>query len=817
MALSISTLESETKDYKEFKVSQSQLYDNLRKKYKNDGLHIVITLSRKGPKIIECCPPEKRIEGLFMVTEFAIPFLMMKLKRGIKYHIIIVDDAVYYGSTLRNLIKELQTYKRILGLDFDIEAIVALIDKDAPKMPNIPLFGRIGYREGFGHYFVKSLMSQFRELHRCMEVEFPIITYEFDKIVDIDSVSGALKNYFSQVYINEYPEEKIITVLLPDDVYQFCKFRVYAENNNLHFAFMSPYNLPHDTIKLTHIMESMDSQYKKIWSDIISPLFDRIIYDTIENELLRNRDRSIIVLANFIFSFHTFIRNRQTLENMLQGIDNKFKDYKLPEHAIFLLTGDNVISKEIHTQLLEDAKSYKDNQLGNIFLQIPNDHQLYEEEFSPPQEERNVLVSHNVHMIRNSKSVEESISAIVFNQNLFMDRWNRYGMPIFERHLWYGYTHDILATLVKRNARHQIKDSLQKELHKSLDERIDQGCVVPQYITDPKTKQWVRVFRPGENEDLLLSHLGRFVIHIYNIINKNLNLGFVPLSILENVLIIIYMRFWENGLKEQFMFNIRLKEGKLVLPEDDNIEEHDILTYLKKMYILEISNEDEVTIAPRISSLEFLSNTTINIKIQDDINNLVNEDIFTKFKRWNINYRYSDSFFNYYLNENYLEDIFKRLVENHIKKLLEILTQIITEKKEKINNEEEDTLLESYYVITKYKVHPKFIDSIDEKEDYKYLFPYNHFVKYQHQFEVMILLINLIIGIYYFKNVEDIKEYLLDDNTHRILQMPEMNDIRKYIEELINAKSEQKILNSYQFPILMLNVLKKYCTDEERN
>ena len=66
-----------------------------------------------------------------------------------------------------------------------------------------------------------------------------------------------------------------------------------------------------------------------------------------------------------------------------------------------------------------------------------------------------------------------------------------------------------LTAFVHRYGAFKIEEpeKFQTELHSWIDNRIDNGCIVPQYIVDSASSTWMRVFRPGENEDLLLSHL----------------------------------------------------------------------------------------------------------------------------------------------------------------------------------------------------------------------------------------------------------------------------------------------------------------------
>ena len=91
------------KDKIDFGLALKQLHDDLLRDYNSDIPCVVVSLSRKGPKILEIVFSEKELQRFDIITEIALPFFfLMRKHEQRQYHVYVVDDAVYYGSTLLN-------------------------------------------------------------------------------------------------------------------------------------------------------------------------------------------------------------------------------------------------------------------------------------------------------------------------------------------------------------------------------------------------------------------------------------------------------------------------------------------------------------------------------------------------------------------------------------------------------------------------------------------------------------------------------------------------------------------------------------------
>lgn len=106
---------------------------------------IVIALSRKGPRLLEYLRKEKGLKEFPVITEHSLPFLFDQISREStkEYRIFIVDDAVYYGSTVLALKDEIESYIKMFALTnrVKIQGIYTCIkDKDSLDFGSIPVY-----------------------------------------------------------------------------------------------------------------------------------------------------------------------------------------------------------------------------------------------------------------------------------------------------------------------------------------------------------------------------------------------------------------------------------------------------------------------------------------------------------------------------------------------------------------------------------------------------------------------------------------------------------------------------------------------------
>lgn len=802
--------EAKTKDFSAFEQALGQLHDNLLKDYVDDGHSIVIAMSRKGPRLVDAVFSQEELRRLNVVTEFAIPFIFKKMERGVAYRIYVVDDAVYYGSTLKNLVKEIREYEQIYGLTLEVKAYVAIIDKEALSFNEIEVIGMLGPRNGYGHYFVQQVMALFRSKNRCMEVEYPIVTYTLDKVSGLESLENDLRESLGQVYRSSCQEGEMLSVLLKKNLSQFSKIRIYQDGKRLHLTFMSPFNLCIGTVFSDELFKSMGMAYHEWWGNLLACLVDSQDKVNLSDSLRRNMEKSLVVIANYIYSFQEFIYHRLEIESLLGRRGYQILSHGINSGDLYKLIGIREQADEL-TKLLSYYDRLVDFKFPNWHCSsVISEYQIYEEDNSPTPSERDSLAEHNLHMVRNSQNLHQALSAIVFNQNLFVERWSRKGNEGPVRHLWFGYKHDSLTELVKRYARFDEPNSLERDIHEWLDRRIDMGCVVPQYIKDGKSKTWVRVFRPGENEDVLLSHLSRFVIHVYSQIEEQLHLGYCPVETLGKVLSIVWRQFGDEFLQSQFCFKLCVSDGELYVDQEELPKPLTVIRYLQKMYILEVSNDGEVKISSRIADSDFLHYTTLDSQYEKEIDDFI-EKMFVEMKDWGVDVYSSYNYFNHYLNRDVttgeLMEVSKDAARQ-LKKVIEIIeVELNIHPESPLTDEQKEKVFEVFQHIRKYDEHPNFyINDGMTSDEYWRQYRTIPRVRVQHDFKAMYQVINLIVGVY-MVGIERTMAYLKSSVAKTAMTMLRMDSLRAYIEKIEESGDMKDLRYGTTMPGLIKGIL----------
>ena len=123
-----------------YRNSLATLVKNLNEMILSSETDIVIALSRKGPRMLEYQRMFNNLKEFAFTTEHSLPFIFEKISnnRNKKYRIFIVDDAIYFGSTIQNLYKEIQAYITAYQLDnVEISAVITAITASDSKTLNL--------------------------------------------------------------------------------------------------------------------------------------------------------------------------------------------------------------------------------------------------------------------------------------------------------------------------------------------------------------------------------------------------------------------------------------------------------------------------------------------------------------------------------------------------------------------------------------------------------------------------------------------------------------------------------------------------------
>lgn len=788
------------------KVSDSTIYSNSLKemvKHLNEEIHssetdIVIALSRKGPRMLEYLKRYNSLKEFAFTTEHALPFIFEQLNnnRDKKYRIFIVDDAIYFGSTIQNLYNEIKAYIDAYKLDnVKIYAVITAIKATDSKTLSIDNALLLNYkgneplRAGYGHYFVKCLMNDFSKLDNTLEVEFPTIEYDLPSNVDEQIVDEAIKKQYPDAFRSEQNGEsraKWCIILENGKTSAFNKVRIFISANKLRFVFMNPHYFNNNEETLAGLMVRQGSPFREMWNEI-QLHFKNVELDIrkeFNNEIRRNRLRTQVILANYILSFNNFLVERDKINAIVGSLGIDENSYSIKENNLTYLIGNvSLVANTIgRLKVAADSNLSLDPLLSVKEMTVSNDYVL--ESNSLPKDELEVLLNHNLVMISKSQDTEESLSAMFNNLTILIEKWTRGTIYDDNYRLRFGYTMKNLTAFVHRYGAFKIEEpeKFQTELHSWIDNRIDNGCIVPQYIVDSASSTWMRVFRPGENEDLLLSHLARLVLCVWNQANEILQVQKVNTYTYQSLLSVVIDTFRECLEKEESYLQFRI-DGKLLPCIGDKYR--NIVDYMKDMYILTEEN-DFLECSPRLQNKEFKTCTTLSRELEENIKKKIKSLLSPKPVLDNPFGDFSGDI-NYELKE--LLPISK--IEVNIQKLkddVHDLIQLLLVSDGNVvdmTDNEVDHLLSNYFAFIKpYLLSDEKVSKLEIDGDSIYYT--------EEKLQKILSLYNILLLVYNYNDDELLTQYL---ENKTFLYAIGMGDIVTYIQDVCLRKAKEEFHN----------------------
>lgn len=589
------------------------------------GDTIIVPIPRKGPRLMDFMEAQnknkKGFKSALICSEHSLPFLfgdaetVKKIKR-----IIIVDDAVYYGTTITGVYNIVNTYRAILNAEFEIKVIAGIRDTNANTGSVEVIYDEENREKSFGYYYIKRLAKDLNKINATLEIEFPTLCYRlrYPKGTDVHrllvknmtGVKGCKDTYFVKTY-----KKTSVTAMFRRDENLLCSFRKCRFNichnrekgeHAINVTVMSPYALSNEESDLKMIFDDVDD-IRPYWIRLVTEAIPdnvRHVFKVTETtgdepdnalmygELKRLKTRSIVIAANYIASVLFFMQIKKELEAALQcdfidfdGLNRK--DF----HNIF---GYSDTAKELLDKLNammiapEKASDNPDAKLRLLNVYVDRGAMVFEKNYPKSQFTLPVFQNRVKELLGNAKNASEAVSALFFLQNGLIEKETRKQEKFNYYRLFFGQTFASIKQFLRESTNRRTRE---KTIHRLVDMKIDQCNIVPQYILDCETKNWRRVFRPGENEDLYLSHMARFVIMVYNELAEHFSIQDVPEYILNGFLVYL-TKVCNKKLKKDLNINFsKDKNGCLMFLNRENGLKTDVLAYLERMKILDIKNE----------------------------------------------------------------------------------------------------------------------------------------------------------------------------------------------------------------------------------
>lgn len=595
---------------------------------------IVIALSRKGPRLLEYLAKYKDLVIPNVISEHALPFLFSRIiKNSESYHLYIFDDAIYYGSTISNLIDEINAYISAYDLHerVDIAGIyVAIKEPTSVELPNdINVYPIEPCSSGYGHYFVKRVMKDLRSLGRSLEIEFPAIRHHVSKVLKLDDLHQSFKNTYGDnnvCIINSTEGIPSLSVVWskPDET-TFRKMRLYIDDNDLVIVPIAPELFHNDMSRLSYVSFGRNDLISSLWRRIVDELTEVYEGDANSNVILRrNICRTGVVLLNYFSSIDIYIYESPKVRSCVESLGVSLSEPTLDPDNLKYLLYDNYVSdvESIWNKML----TLDDYITMPIQVNLSKSDEIVYESTSLSSAEVEPLVKVNILSVMGSRSFEEALSVMSFNQTIMIERFSRYIRTNKHERLRFGYSFAGLWNFIRNNANKVSSDDITlSRLHKWVDCQIDNGSLVPQYIVDKNTSMWTRVFRPGENEDVMLSHIGRFVAFVIDKMHRpdidGSDYGVLK-SNLDGILSIVYSKYHERINDEEPQWPDMVdKKSQLVFSSTNE----NLVDFLIRMSVLTNTITHTIKINERLNNYEFSHNTTFSKELEDEIGLTVEE------------------------------------------------------------------------------------------------------------------------------------------------------------------------------------------------
>lgn len=607
--------------------------DKYLEKSKNDNhTPVVVAMSRKMPRLLglEFINIKDRINAskAYVISEHAIPFYLPHIDKQLA-DVAVADDAMYYGSTFENVIENILWCQ---GGDKEIRGFPILKSKRAKKVKFVSLPENMQESENsFIPYYTTRNARNIISLKKAIDVEYPIFYFkkkEDSQPLNLDLCEALLREIFKEnkepVYRTvhrikegdgwkECVNFSVIQSFVPTGVQgnnDFCKIRIYMNEDRLSIVSYAP-NVIEEKLLTPQSSLFESTSFREIWEMVAMQALacdmpkvqmegiDDTLYDLMRNEYEKRRVRSLVVWANYLSSFSNFIQCKEKINSFLRGAGYD-EEAELDLADLNLLIGP-LLAVDVQNKLKKLYQEGVDTLFKeNINPDILSAISIIPQEYVAEYEEKNRM------MWKKCKFVSEALSSMFSNQHFHIGLASMNCNPDSFEKLRFGVSftsvYNEISFFIRRES------SLLLDIHKWMDKKIDEGCVVPKYeqVKINGKIYWKRLFRAGENEDSLIK-IARLCLFILEKAKEELCSDKIKRDNIEDLFSIVFSDVfnvlnydyeWEKFESERKEYNIQTSMTDSITGDKQNL-----IDYLKKMGYIEeeeIGTEIYYTVAHNI-------------------------------------------------------------------------------------------------------------------------------------------------------------------------------------------------------------------------
>lgn len=348
----------------------------------------------------------------------------------------------------------------------------------------------------------------------------------------------------------------------------------------------------------------------------------KILWDNQLTEYIYHCKRSLVIWCNYLLSFYKFLETKRQLHNVLEH-DGFNTTLEMQRYDLELLIGPQ-LAQEIGEKLEKILAETDEPAQLPIIGMIP----VSQFEVIPPDLE-DIFLHHCREDFKRCTSLSELVSVEFSNQHRWLELKSRASLNVYFNRLRFGTSYTSLNDkfMFSRIATSNT-DEMTKQLHQSIDYRIDTGSVVPKYVLQSKDscRPWLRLFKAGENEDKQKDQLHRIMLGILQQIAGLFETQSLPQWIVELCFNLTFGNLAKEekfihlgGLMYRVVYNEEIKyfqtqkydetgswqsltdsceRFQLVSPTDDGfyaLQENDYTRYLMGSSILDLDTQSMVS------------------------------------------------------------------------------------------------------------------------------------------------------------------------------------------------------------------------------
>lgn len=600
---------------------KSQINKIIQEKEDTNGKVVVCAIARKAPKLLDYL--HDRLDDvwdkMYVITEIALPFL----KWGDIRQIILIDDAIYYGSTVEGVYAKIRKFSDAVKI-----VPICCISAAEPQLSFEKDLLSESVERSVGHYFVDCLSGRFKKLLTPFEVEFPVLSIQYPDGQAFDSKRFVkdIKEYgIGYVYFISDQEWGLD---MSDNGKECKKIRFYFHEH---------------TMLLTCICTT--PVFEKVLMD--NNLFNNTIYASIWHNTIRKGlvgcsdedalGKALCIAYNFLYSLAEFSKVWSPIKNCIDTqFENNFVTIKFSEREPSLLFTDT-LSKPI-LQWVDDFLAISTIASTDSFTEYEVDNFDVDKEVLPGTFEFSELYfSQQKKFLDSFDKPELVLMSLFYLQNTMLDKLNRAFYMLNNERLKYGHSFSTLGSLFDRKG----FKGYRSKMHSWVDQNIDRASIVPQYlkVTNSDRKSvWTRVFRSGENEMLFVSKWGRLVLHVLDNELRESGMESIARSYLSSLIVYLHRKVGLNdcGFEVQDIQRINHTHSTYIKIGNETVE---ILDLMKKLDLILEDEANQIKIEEESLDNELLSGLSLPIAKTEEIDNLLSDVHGSILDIW-VNFRY---------------------------------------------------------------------------------------------------------------------------------------------------------------------------------